>query len=417
MNYDLELEKAILGIMIIDASIIPNITREIQESDFFDNFHREVFRVILTLNAKGGADLVSLNTETGGKNPGFIAALPDIMASSSNWQYYTRKIKKLSMVRGLGVLLENARMTLPDAVERDLSELIRCLTELSDVSGGNNIKSARELIVPMIEKVELAVKTRGAMVGLDTGFSGLNEKLDGFQSEYIIIGARPSIGKTSLAVNMMVKMAQKGIKTGFVSIEMQNIKIMMRLLSDVTNINSRSLRNGYLSGNNINQVCSSGERIAEYPFYIDDASQDLESVVSSCRSMVRILGIQVIFIDHAGMITVKDDIPGWDKASKISKTIKSVQKELNIPIILLSQVGRQTENKPPCLADLRGSGSFEEDADTVMFLHRERTESINDEPMDAELNISKARDGEIGIVPLLFFPKLTRFVDRIENKR
>ena len=117
------------------------------------------------------------------------------------------------------------------------------------------------------------------------------------------------------------------------------------------------------------------------------------------------------------MITVKDDIPGWDKASKISKTIKSVQKELNIPIILLSQVGRQTENKPPCLADLRGSGSFEEDADTVMFLHRERTESINDEPMDAELNISKARDGEIGIVPLLFFPKLTRFVDRIENKR
>jgi replicative DNA helicase len=128
------------------------------------------------------------------------------------------------------------------------------------------------------------------------------------------------------------------------------------------------------------------------------------------------MGVQIIYIDHAGMINVNDDTPQWEKSSKISKTIKNVQKELSVPIVLLSQVGRQAENKAPTLADLRGSGSFEEDADTVMFLHRERLESVNDEPIPAELNIAKCRDGEIGLVELLFFPKLTRFMDKAEKR-
>ena len=148
------------------------------------------------------------------------------------------------------------------------------------------------------------------------------------------------------------------------------------------------------------------------PLYIDDSSTNIEAVVSSCRVMRRVLKVQIIFIDHLGMISMNDKLPAWEKESKKSKTIKALQKELGIPIVALSQVGRQVENKMPTLADLRGTGSYEEDADTVIFLHRERLEAEDDKPIPALLNVAKRRDGEIGLCDLLFFPKLTRFTDK-----
>jgi replicative DNA helicase len=418
--YDPELETAILAIMVIDASVIPNITREVQESDFFDQFNREVFRTILALNAKGCVDIVSLTRETGMKNPAYIASLTDTMASSANWQYYTHKVKQLSMYRGFMAIIEESKNTTPDTIEADLDDFIRRATKLSDISGGSNIKSAKELIPTMIETIETAYKNKGALIGLDTGLTGLNDKLDGFQSEYIILAARPSIGKTACAVNMMVREARKGVPVGFVSAEMKDAKIMMRMISDMTGINSRSIKNGLLKQANFTQITDCMGMMANtesFPFYIDDSSRKLEQVVSTCRIMVRMLGVKILYIDHAGMITVEGDLPAWEKESKKSKTLKALQKELNVPLILLSQVGRQTEQKPPTLADLRGSGSYEEDADTVLFLHRERLESVNDEPIPAELNVAKARDGEIGIVDLLFFPKVTRFVDKSRENR
>jgi replicative DNA helicase len=416
--YDPELETAILAIMVIDASVIPNITREVQESDFFDPFNREVFRTILALNAKGCVDIVSLTRETGMKNPAYIASLTDTMASSANWQYYTHKVKQLSMYRGFMAIIEESKSTTPDTIEKDLDDFIRRATKLSDISGGSNIKSAKELIPTMIETIETAYKNKGALIGLDTGLSGLNDKIDGFQSEFIILGARPSCGKTACSVNMMIRQAKKGIPVGFVSAEMKDNKIMMRMISDMTNINSRSIRSGLLKPEHFAKITDCMEvmnNTESFPFYIDDSSRKLEQVVSTCRIMVRMLGVKILYIDHAGMITVEGDLPAWEKESKKSKTLKALQKELNVPLILLSQVGRQTEQKPPTLADLRGSGSYEEDADTVLFLHRERLESVNDEPIPAELNVAKARDGEIGIVDLLFFPKVTRFVDKAKN--
>lgn len=428
--YDPELETAILAIMVIDASVIPNITREVQESDFFDPFNREVFRTILALNAKGCVDIITLNNETGCKNPAYISELTSTVASSANWNYYTEAVKCYSMIRGLLInadnikiqldrLLENGmNRSIPGKVISLLSDTIRDLTKLSDISGGSNIKSAKELIPTMIERIETAYKNGGALIGKDTGIVGLNNKIDGFQSEFIILAARPSIGKTAIAVNMMVKEARKGIPVGFVSAEMKDDKIMTRMVSDMTNINSRSIKGGLLKPEHFAKITDCMEvmnNTESFPFYIDDSSRKLEQVVSTCRIMVRMLGVKILYIDHAGMITVEGDLPAWEKESKKSKTLKALQKELNVPLILLSQVGRQTEQKPPTLADLRGSGSYEEDADTVLFLHRERLESVNDEPIPAELNVAKARDGEIGIVDLLFFPKVTRFVDKAKN--
>jgi replicative DNA helicase len=186
---------------------------------------------------------------------------------------------------------------------------------------------------------------------------------------------------------------------------------MVRLISDASGINSRSIKNGMLSTSNFAQIQDKCGEVYNYPFYIDDVSMELSQVVSSCRSMVRILGVQIIYIDHAGLIIVKEKAQSWEKGNIKSKTLKALQKELDIPLVLLSQVGRQAEGKHPTLADLRETGSFEEDGDTIMFLHRERVESIDDMPIHSELYVAKAKDGEIGTVNLLFYPKVTRFVD------
>lgn len=414
--HDKEMEDAVLACMVINNSIIPNIQRKVFENDFFDSFNRIVYRAISTLYAKGFVDIVSLNAETGGTNPGFIAGLTDIIPSASNWDYYATKVKTYSVLRRAIEQAQDLLSATADTINEKLDESIRTLSNVSDSSSGSSIKSARDLIIPMIEKVETAVKNKGKLTGLPTGFSVLDEKIDGWQNEFYILAARPSVGKTSYATNSILKMIKQGIKVGLLSCEMKDVRIMMRLLSDYTGINSRSLRNGFLTERHIIQVCNAGEDLASLPFYIDDTSNTLESVVSSCRVMKRTLGVQIIFIDHLGMISMNDKLPAWEKESKKSKTIKALQKELGIPIVALSQVGRQVENKMPSLADLRGTGSYEEDADTVIFLHRERLEAEDDKPIPALLNVAKCRDGEIGLCDLLFFPKLTRFTD-VEKER
>lgn len=414
--YDKDMEDAVLACMVINNSIIPNIQKKVFENDFFDPFNRIVYRAISTLNSKGYVDIVSLNAETGGTNPAFIAGLTDIIPSASNWDYYATKIKAYSSLRRSIEQAEDLLSATAENINEKLDETIRTLSNVSDTSSGSSIKSARDLILPMIEKVETAVKNKGKITGLPTGFACLDDKLDGWQNELYIFGARPSQGKTACACNSMLRMARKGIRVGLVSCEMKDVRIMLRLLSDHTGINSRSLRNGFLTERNIQQVCNGGEDISQLPLYIDDSSISLESVVATCRVMRRVLKVQIIFIDHLGMITMNDKLPAWEKESKKSKTIKALQKELGIPIVALSQVGRQVENKMPTLADLRGTGSYEEDADTVIFLHRERLESQDDTPIPATLNVAKCRDGEIGLCDLLFFPKITRFADVEKEK-
>lgn len=414
--HDKDIEGALLSVMVTDNSIIPNIQRCVHENDFFDGFNRIVFRSINGLYSKGCVDIVSLNAETGSVNPAFIASLTNTVASSANWKYYSDMVKSYSILRSFLKIREESENVNVKNISQMLDRVIHDCTKISDVSGGSSIKSARDLVIPMIEKVEKAVQTRGSLAGLPTGFSCLDDKLDGWQNEFYILGARPSQGKTSCATNSALRMCQKGIKVGIISAEMKDIKIMMRLLSDISGINARSLRNGLLSDQNIKRVCIAGEQLAQYPLYIDDSSIRLEAVVSSCRVMKRTIGVQIIFIDHAGMITVEEKIHSYEKESLKSKTLKKLQSELGIPIVLLSQVGRQSENKMPTLADLRGSGSYEEDADTVMFLHRERLEAEDDKPIPAEINIAKCRDGEIGICDLLFFPKLTRFTDKEDSR-
>jgi replicative DNA helicase len=269
------------------------------------------------------------------------------------------------------------------------------------------------MMLGVINKLEKAVRFRGAISGIDTGFSDLNNVLDGIQNEYIILGARASIGKTALAVNIAKNMVRKNIPVGYFSLEMSGESLMMRMLSDETTVQARILRSGMIGDSQLKSINNKGCDMAEYPLYVMDKTRgELTKIISKSRYMVRVMGVKCLFIDHASLIRHPDrKMKRYEQFSEISNEIQALQRELNVPIILLAQLGRESEGKNPTLADLRESGGFEQDADTVMLMHRERKLPEGARFIETDIDIAKNRNGACGVVKLLFFPEYIRFAN------
>jgi replicative DNA helicase len=242
----------------------------------------------------------------------------------------------------------------------------------------------------------------------------------GFQnSEFIVIGARPSVGKTAIALTMAKHIAiDQGVSTGFFTLEMSDKALMQRLISLETSIPSQHLRTGLLKNSDISRMIDAAGRIYEAPLYIADMpGMKLLDLRSLARRMKSDKDVKIIFIDYLTLITSENpDMPRHEQIAEISRSLKALARELDIPIVVLSQVKRDAEGKRPNLSDIRESGSVEQDADLVMFLHRDRdTERKADEKTDnsqnivTELIIAKQRNGPVGTVEVMFVPSFTRF--------
>lgn len=415
--HDAEHELALLNCIYIDRSIIPNVSRMIQEQDFSDGFNQLVYRKILELDQKGGADSISLNTETGKKNPAFIATLNDHVPSSANWEYYAKSVKRYSILRKALILAESITESTAETIEKNMDNLLTKGAELMDASGGSAVRQMRDVIPGLITRIEQAYASKGELPGIPTGLESLDRIIDGYQNDFIILGARPSMGKTAFVVGSAIHAIKNGKNVGFISAEMPAEKILLRMVSSGTGIDSRSIKSGRLKDSHFMRIQDNLGEVYEYNMWIDDTSHKIQEVVSSCRIMKRIKGCDIIFIDHAGMITSEGDGVA-EKGNAVSKTIKRLQRELSIPIVLLSQLRRDAEGKEPNLADLRNSGSFEEDSDVVMFLHRDRVTTDGagnrvDErkPQKAKVIVLKDRDGEIGEAGAMFVPSTASFKD------
>ena len=255
--------------------------------------------------------------------------------------------------------------------------------------------------------------------GIPCGFNRLDSMTSGFQkSELSIIGARPSMGKTAMALTMMENIAiNQKIPCGFFSLEMSFEQIGQRLLSQVAHIPGHKIRSGMMKLEDLQKIYDAAGRIFESPLYIvDTPNMQLLDLRAMARRMVQSKGVQIIFIDYIGLISTQNSsAPVYEQISEISKSLKSLARELNIPVVCLCQVARDAEGSEPTLAQLRGSGSIEQDADVVMFIHRDRkkTDEEDQNPvMDAKLIVAKQRNGPIGDVNLLFLSSYTKF----ENK-
>ncbi|MFA6508670.1 MAG: replicative DNA helicase [Treponemataceae bacterium] len=424
-----EAEQATLGALLLDDDAITVAIRYLRANDFYSNANRRIFQAILNLFNKGRkADIITVVDELrqegeldGAGGPSYIASLTDVVPTSANIDYYARIVQDRSIRRALlKIAAEITAKSFDDANESRmlLEEAQRFIFDLTDSRQALTFKSAKEIIPKTIEAIERLYNTKDAFTGVPSGLADLDAMTSGFQrSELIIIGARPSVGKTALALTIAANVAIKErVATAFFTLEMSDMALMQRLIASEARINSENIRTGLLKPSDFHSLMEAAGRIYDAPLYIVDMPNmkllDLRAQARRLRAQQK---VEIIFIDYLTLISSENyDLPRHEQIAEISRSLKSLARELDIPVVALSQVRRDAEGKRPTLSDLRESGSIEQDADVVMFLHREReTERKGSEErgkaIPTELILAKQRNGPVGTVDIVFLPSYTKF--------
>ncbi len=423
-------ERATLGAVLLDGEVLSTVFRHLRADDFYQAQHQKVFSAIVDLFNRGETiDLITLTEalSTAGEleacgGTAYVSSLTDQVPTSANVEYYAKIVKDRSVRRKLlRISRELANQALEESEDTRvlIEEAERHIFDITDNQQSDSYRRVNEIISETIEAIERLYQTKDSYTGVPSGFSDLDNMTSGFQnSEFIVLGARPSVGKTALALTMASNMSiKKKIPVGFFTLEMTSMALVQRLVSSEARINSEKLRTGMLRPSDFHSLTEAAGRIYEAPLYIDETPRiKLLDLRARARRMKSKEDVKILFIDYIGLIEPenKNNVPRHEQVAEISRSIKSLARELGIPIICLSQVGRQTEGKAPSLADLRESGSIEQDADVVLFLHRERNESRGSQDkggVDAEtdLIVAKQRNGPVGTVKLAFLPHYTKF--------
>jgi replicative DNA helicase len=432
--HNAEAEQACLGAVLLDPDAVQNVLRFLRPDDFYVNANRDVFAGIISLYEKGQkADLITLTDElrllgtlerAGG--PGYIANLTSVTPSSANVEYYAQIVQESSIRRNLLRLSADIRAkAFDDSVESGvvLDEAQARIFEITQNRQAVTYKSVKELLPETIKTIERLFKNKNAYTGIPSGLPDLDSMTSGFQdSEFIVIGARPSVGKTALAMSMAAHIAvRERIPCAFFSLEMADMAIMQRLISSEARISSEMIRSGLIKPSDFNALMEAAGRIYEAPLYIVDMpNMKLLELRTMARRLRSERDVKIIFVDYLTLVTHENaDLPRWEQIASISRSLKALARELRIPVVALSQLKREAEGKQPTLADLRESGSIEQDADLILFLHRDREQDKTREERSAvietELIISKQRNGPVGKVSIAFIPKYTRF-ESIEKR-
>jgi replicative DNA helicase len=423
-------EAATLGALLLDKSAIGVALQYLRSDDFYSSANGRVYSAIVSLYNNGGrkADILTVTEELrrtgqldGVGGEAYIAALPNVVPTSANIDYYAQVVRDCALRRVIITTAASMSALAYDESQETrniLEEVQKRIFELTDRGQTLSYKSTYETVPKALARIEMLYHNKQEFTGIASGFEDLDKLTSGFQnSEMIIIGARPSIGKTALALNMAAHIAiRKQIPAAFFTLEMSDISLVMRLLSSESQIDAASLRSGFIQAREFQSLVDAAGRVNDAPLYTVDMPNmkllDLRSVARRLRSEKK---IEIIFIDYLQLISIERyDVPEYEKVSEISRSLKALARELDMPVVALSQVGRPVEGKKPDLSSLRGSGSIEQDADVVMFLHRERDAGRDDngaplEFIDTELNLAKQRNGPVGSFTLRFRPKYAQF--------
>lgn len=422
--YNEEAEVAVLGALMLDADALNRVLPYIRARDFHRSANGKVFECIVVLSDRSETpDLITVTEELRSRGElesvggaGYIAALTAAVPTAANVEYYARIVRDASVRRRLlkisGTIAGNAYDEQQET-RYIIEEAEQQIFEITDESQSEGYKPAREIIQRTIDAIERLYRSKDDYTGVPTGFSVLDKMTSGFQeSEFIVIGARPSIGKTALALSMAANISiQQGIATGFFTLEMSDMAIMQRLVSSEARISSQRIRTGMLRPADFAHLVESAGLIYEAPLYIADTpNMKLLDLRAQARRMKQQGDVKIIFIDYISLIGSENhDIPRHEQIAEVSRSLKGLARELRIPIVALSQVNRDSEGKRPSLASIRESGSIEQDADVVIFLHRAREASDDQPVVETELILAKQRNGPIGTVKIAFVPEYTRF--------
>jgi replicative DNA helicase len=418
-------EKAILGAILLDNSIISELSTILQPIDFYKHGHQELFQTMLDYSNESSSnriDIITLVDCLNKKNTldicgglPYISSLTNDAPSSTTALIYAHMIKKLSMRRRLVTVATSLKDDAFDLTQDIATTIDKGESSLSSLASQGNVAgeyySATKLLIETINKIEKRTSEDG-FTGYSTGFNDLDKRLSGGfkEQDYVIIGARPSIGKTAFALTIAINMLiMHSYRVGFLSLEMKATDLLERALTGISRVDFSHIRNGLLTESELSLIFDACDNLAKQKFFIQDTpNMQLNDIRSQARKMKREDDIQILFVDYIGLIQNTDNsVPRHEQIANISRTLKQLTRELNIPIVVLSQVGRQTDGQLPRLSDLRESGSIEQDADIVILLHRNNAE---DAPIQkTEVLVAKNRNGETGKIELGFHRNIVRF--------
>jgi len=425
----IEAEQAVLGAILIDGEALLVVMERLMPEDFYRAAHQRIYEAMLRLNDENEPiDLITLTTdlqnhklleEVGGV--GYLTELANAVPSAANVGYYAEILDENAMLRRLIRAATNI-VSSGYASEEDVNQLIsdaeQKILEISNRRGDGFI-AIRDVLMEVFERVEFLFNNRGGTSGIPSGFPDLDKMTSGFQrNDLIIVAARPSVGKTAFALNIAQNVGVRAKEAvAIFSLEMSAAQLVQRMICAEANVDAGSMRTGFLESDDLEKLTMAIGSLSEAEIYIDDsASITVADIRAKCRRLKKERGLGMIVIDYLQLIHGRSG--GGDnrqqEVSEISRTLKAIARELEVPVIALSQLSRgveQRQDKRPMMSDLRESGSIEQDADIVAFLYRDDYYNPETEKKNIiEIIISKQRNGPTGTVELVFLKNFNKFV-------
>ena len=426
-------ERSVIGCMMMNREAIMIASEILTGDEFYRQQMGIVFDSMVELYNEGKpVDFVTLPEKLKEKDvPPEISSMEfakDLLTAvptSVNVGHYAKIVKEKAMLRRLIKMNEDIANTCyldKEPVEEIMEDTEKQLFQLLQTRTGGDYVPIRQVVLNALETIEKASQTKGTVTGIPTGFVDLDYKTSGLQpSDFILVAARPSMGKTAFVLNLAQHMAfKKDVPVAIFSLEMSKEQLVNRMLSLESHVDAQKIRTGRLNDEEWMNLVEGSANIANSKLFIDDTPGiTLSAMRSKCRKLKMEHDIQIVIIDYLQLMSGNsgNNASRQQETSDISRGLKALARELNVPVIALSQLSRAVEQRPdhrPMLSDLRESGAIEQDADVVMFLYREgyyNRDLSEAEQRVAEVIIAKQRNGPIGTVNLLWIPELTKFTD------
>ena len=428
--HNIEAEQAVLGCMLLDSDVIPTITELIRSEDFYRDDHREICEAILDLTEKAGpVDIITVSEQLqlrgtldaiGGLE--YLTNITDAVPTTANARHYAKIVEEKSLLRKLIKASSDIAGMSYDASEEAAFVLDRAEKSIFDIlekrstQGFTHIK---DVLLDTFNRLEELYNSKSFVTGVPTGFTDLDFKTAGLQkSDLILIAARPGMGKTAMGLNIAQYAAvQRHVPVAIFNLEMSKDQLVNRMLSSEVMVDSQRMRTGKLEDDDWNKVAQALAPLSEAPIYIDDTpGVSVMDIRAKCRRLKLEKNLGLVVIDYLQLMQGRGRVESrQQEVSEISRSLKILAKELQVPVVTLSQLSRGPESRTdhrPMLSDLRESGAIEQDADIVMFLYRDDYYNPDTEKKNvAEVIIAKHRNGSTGTVELRWFGEYTKFAN------
>ncbi len=431
MPHSLEAERSVLGSMLIDPDAVEIASEIVKEEDFYARQNGILYRTMLEMSRKGVAiDPVTLQAKLREKNlppelysDELIRELIAMVPSSANIKSYANIVAEKSLLRSMiraNEEIAGSCYAEQEEMETLLDKAERRIFEISQRRTASNFVPIRQIVLNAMDRIDQASRIKGNVTGLSTGFTDLDSRTAGLQpADFILIAARPSMGKTALVLNIAEYLTLREDRCVAVfSLEMSREQLVNRMFAMQSHVEAQKIRTGDLTESEWAEVIESAQKIGESRLIIDDTPAiTVAEMRSKCRKYKIEFGLDIVIIDYLQLMSGSGgrNDSRQQEISDISRSLKALARELNVPVVALSQLSRAVESRPnhrPMLSDLRESGAIEQDADLVMFIYRDDYYNEDSEKKGiAEIIIAKQRNGPIGTVELSWQPQLTKFAN------